>query len=273
MSFVERLLPWRNTKEATPERLKPGQLRHWIESAIQGDEEAIEQIHAYIGPRLRKQVDSLLPPQKKEAIFQAALAKIDQNLDNFDPNKKPRNFNVNFRRWSSIVATNLVIDVYRQQHRKPPKPSPERYHPKTISEIIPQYEQKVDLVLDALPPKRQEVVRLILAGQNTVEVSRTLGIDPRAVRQRLHHSRSVIEETLIAPFGLIQTCQLDNPQLIEAADNDRLEKVKFLGRWYTTQEAIERFYLPPLPRGLARLIPESLRRFGGQKQLGFLPHH
>ncbi|UGT61867.1 RNA polymerase sigma factor [Nocardia asteroides] len=57
-------------------------------------------------------------------------------------------------------------------------------------------EQWVAQLLGQLSPAAKETVELILADYSTAEIAALLGRTPNAVRQRLHHARSQLEQLL-----------------------------------------------------------------------------
>lgn len=280
MSLIEYLI-WRGDREVRI-ALKPGVLQQWIEQAAQGDEQAIERLHNYVSPFLRKSVEVMLPPSNRKAILQETLARIDRNLAKFDPHKGRYSPAINFNSWSFAILKNSVSDLSRYQQRQRP-PRPIRYSPKTLPEIVPDYEERVARVLDPLDSRQREVVVPMLEGKTRSETARLLGLKPATVRQRLHRNRALINQAIerefIIPYGLVRISQLDD-SLSSAARDDRLERVRFFGFWYTTQDEIERFYPPPqhnppqTQRGLFKLVPTPLQRIFERKRLSnFLQHN
>lgn len=218
------------------ERLKPGQLQQWINSATQGDEQSVENIHGYIGPVLRRYADSFLPPDSRDKILLKALSRVDQNLVRFNPRKGNHNVVFNFRNWSGTIFKNLALDEYRALLREE-APSPAiRPQLKTIADFIPNYQQQVEQIWDQLTKSEQPVISLMLETENVSQVAQTLSLPQPTVRQRLHRGRMIIEPRVIEPRSFIRVSELQIRKLADAIYHHRFDGFKFLGIWYTPRE-------------------------------------
>jgi RNA polymerase sigma factor (sigma-70 family) len=93
---------------------------------------------------------------------------------------------VPFTAYVKGIARNMILEAYRRDRRSVPLPDFfDRPDPYDVESAFEQHEQRETLNthMDALPPRRREVLRLFCEGHDTAEIATHLGIREDLVRQ------------------------------------------------------------------------------------------
>ncbi|MBI2029158.1 sigma-70 family RNA polymerase sigma factor [Candidatus Gottesmanbacteria bacterium] len=136
-----------------------------------------------------------------------------------------------------------------------------------------------------LSPLEAEILKLHSSGMNRNEIAQALGRNEHPISQRTLFARQKIEEHVIFPAGLKRVSEYHDHPLVTAVSAGRLEGIKILNIWYSTEELIKQYYetkrtLPHYPRLLERGVTvgfkewffstakyASLKRLEAQKRL------
>lgn len=167
-------------------------------AAATGDPEALDDLLAAIGPRVRRIVGRmLLHPQDAEEAAQDALLAVARNITKFEGRSR-------FTTWLHSVASNSARSTYRTlKRRSPERPTeelPAAVDPRTTSVIAGS---RLDLLeaLETLNRDHPELVEpLVLRDVNELdynEIARLLALPLGTVKSRIHHARTLVRPLLV----------------------------------------------------------------------------
>lgn len=246
-----------------------------------GDEAAATELYGYLQPKLHVFFARRLPTEAED-LTQVTITEVMAALPKFDPSTSRKDLASSFGGWTFTIARSALNMELRRVLGRGATPfsdvmaSRNTDNPSSMSELIndrgvPDQRQNVeeeatreniedlvpafrDKLVEILSPGQLETVTLRMSGKSIDEIVEELGSTKRAVLNRMLRAREKIEDDLIYPAGFRQVADFQDGALSQAASKGRLEAVKLLGLWYTTDEWVQRYSLR------RRIIDGSLQR-------------
>lgn len=252
----------------TPERRiqQPVDIPSIVEKARAGDIIAMAELAEFIGPKILRYYRRRLPDEAED-LTQSSLMDIVQSLPTFvaDP-ESPADA---FMRWSFAIARNNLAGQFERitqegEHLESFEPYREgTLYPGNMNSptslwsydeypVEQSSEEKSDLetltfqfqerLKNILSPLELKVTQLRITGQNNKHISEATRISTGAVKQIVSSARHKIEQTLLYPAGFKLLAEYpDYHVLAVAAREGRVEAVKILGSWYSTDEWVKQY--------------------------------
>lgn len=232
-----------------------------------GDELAFDELFGYLTPRLQRFFQRRLP-NDAEDLAQDTLTEMVAALPKYDM-AVAGDQNRQFLGWTFTIARSVLNMELRGKIGRPATPfSDVNKHlgkseittiandigdrgivdPNSNTEQEALQEPPLDLsprfrerLAEMLSPDQLQVVDLRMNGKQIDQICQELGMTRRAALNRFYRAREKIEGDLIYPAGFKRVADYGENVMSHAASVGRLEAVKVLGLWYTTDEWVERY--------------------------------
>lgn len=235
-------------------RLLPQNLPQLIDEVLIGDNEATNIFYTYWQQKL---VRFFLPKARADAddLAQEALLKINHALPVFE-NSGEGTFSRNLNNYCYAVARYSFYD-YLRSRRKQPKAYELTGREKARTGAVvddknqeegnsPTWDMFWEKVEPILPERQWQIVDQMRRNYGNVVIMRNLGLGSTVFRHEAHAARQAITDQLLTPAGLKA---INSPEfnavntdiLKEASRRGRIDAIKILDRWYTTDRAYQTF--------------------------------
>ncbi len=210
-----------------------------------GDERAFAELDGFLRPELFRYLVRRLP-NEAEDLTQDTLSEMYAALPSFEFDLKGKDPTKTFIKWTFTIArANINMELRRiirtrgvsfeDTFVRQPKERTET----TFIDLMPRFK---DRLTELLTPAQLKAVELRTAGKGISEIIDELGSTQRAVLNLMYRARDKIEGNLFYPAGFRLLADYQDGSLATAASRGGLEAVKFLGRWYTTDEWVQRYH-------------------------------
>ena len=142
------------------------------------------------------------------------------------------------------------------------EPRPKRTY--NVNSYIRRYKDK--LFPQNIDPIKNRLIDHILMGRTNTELMELFECGKDSIKAEKAGIRKKIEEIYMTPRNLQYLSSIDKRKtLVMAARNGALDSVFFMGRWYTTDQAVEKYFNPPkpepaLPSGQIWAIPHWVKK-------------
>lgn len=189
-----------------------------------------------------------------EDLAQAAVAEVSGAIPRFE-NSGPRTFTQNLHSYCYAVARYTLYDYLNEEYKRPrtyeltgkekEQSKVEEKEPEQTGNAI-TWEMFWEKVKEVLPPRQWQIVDQIRTGSRNETVIRNLGLSRTSYRREIRTAKQTISDTLLVPAGLKAITDpefraLSTDILKGACARGFMDAIKILGRWYTTEDAFNRY--------------------------------
>ncbi|MGB9458082.1 MAG: sigma-70 family RNA polymerase sigma factor [Bryobacteraceae bacterium] len=176
----------------------------YVDRLTRGDPDTELHFSSYFGRLLAAKLRvRRIAPQMAEDVRQETFLRVLRTLRQGEGVTQPAAFGA----FVSAVCNNVLLETINKEARHPaipenaPEPADERID-LDASLITEQRKRAVARILDSLPAKDREVLRLVfLEEADRQEVSRRLGVSAEYLRVLLHRAKSRFEEEFTRTRG------------------------------------------------------------------------
>lgn len=176
----------------------------YVERLTQGDPETELHFSNYFGRLLTSKLRARrISPQLAEDVRQETFLRVLRSLRQGQGVTQPEAFGA----FVSAVCNNVLLETINKEGRHPqipenaPEPADDRVD-LDASLITEQRKRAVARILDSLPPKDRDILRLIfLEEADRQQVSRRLGVTAEYLRVLVHRAKSRFEEEFTRTRG------------------------------------------------------------------------
>jgi hypothetical protein len=171
-------------------------------------------------------------------LADAALATIEDQLREVTASASEELGALPFSAWVNGIAIRVMLAQL-----------PAHESPETPEAILGQLKPHLDEVL-----KRAGVVNfaLVVGGSGTGGITDARAIGERKVRHALAVARKRMERRILLPAGLKPVASFRDSSLVTAARHGRLDAVRLLGHWYTSNRAVLAYLPKQEPRTISK---------------------
>jgi len=180
----------------------------YVDRLTQGDPDTEVHFSSYFGRLLTSKLRARrIAPQMAEDVRQETFLRVLRCLRHGQGVTQPEAFGA----FVSAVCNNVLLETINKEAKHPaipenaPEPADERVD-LDASLITEQRKRVVGRILDSLPVKDREILRLVfLEEADRQEVSRRLGVSAEYLRVLLHRAKSRFEEEFTRTRGFLRT--------------------------------------------------------------------
>lgn len=176
----------------------------YVDRLTQGDPDTELHFSSYFGRLLTSKLRvRRIAPQMAEDVRQETFLRVLRSLRRGQGVTQPEAFGA----FVSAVCNNVLLETINKEAKHPaiPENAPEPADDRVDLEaalITEQRKRVVARILDALPVKDREILRLVfLEEADRQEVSRRLGVSAEYLRVLLHRAKSKFEEEFTRTRG------------------------------------------------------------------------
>lgn len=232
------------------------ELLNLVNAAKGGDGQAFNRLDGYIRSRIVSYFIQHLAGDAED-LTQRTLISIFKDLPKFDPNLGRGTFSQNFHSWARTIARNILYDELGRRARR----GKEHQLNVDIADLSGSYFLKEDdqeasnradltslfahlkeRIHEVIPKRQRRIIDLVFEDKKNDEIASELGLSKTTIEHEVAQARGIIEKQIVFPAGYKPIVAYDN-DLEKAASKGNLQAVKFLRRWYTTEEAMGRYQL------------------------------
>lgn len=236
-------------------RLLPQNLPRLVDEVLLEEREAEETFYNYWQRRLVKFFSSRVPDEADD-LTQDATLRIRNALPAFE-NNGGGTFSRNLHAYCFAIARYTFYDYLnnrRIQPRTRELTGREYGHSGEVSNEgnLEQTGRSAnwdifwERVEQILPERQWQTVNQMRLGYGNVVIMKNLGVGGTVFRREAHNAKQTIDNQLLAPAGLKainvpEFSVISTDVLKEAARRGKIDAIKILGRWYTTDTAFKTF--------------------------------
>lgn len=221
-----------------------------------GDEDASSELAQYLRSRFLPYFSTRFA-EEAEDLTQSTLYKIFGNLGRFAPKNEKDPFSSQFLGWCFTIGKHALYDEVARKKREAvskrydhwgqnKRPSATSLSQSEDNTPQPQTEalklMLKDKLAEMLPEHLRKIAELAVQNKSIPEIAAEVKYTQGAVRTSLWQARKIIDEKLIFPAGYKRVTVFSR-DVVDAVRAGRMDGVKFMHMWYTTDEAVKQYQL------------------------------